>query len=41
MDWEFGVSQTIIDRMDKQEGAAVQHRELCSISRDKPEWRRI
>ena len=28
--------QTIIYRMDKQQGPTVQHRELYSISRDKP-----
>ena len=38
MDWEFGVSrwQTIIHRMDKQQGPTVWHRELYSISCDKP-----
>ena len=30
MEWEFGVS------MDKQQGPIVQHRELCSLSYDKP-----
>ena len=33
--------QTIIYRMDKQQGPTVQHRELYSISCDKPEWKRI
>ena len=27
--------------MDKQQGPAVQHRDLYSISRDKPSWKRI
>ena len=33
--------QTSIYRMDKQQGLTVEHRELCSISCDKPEWKRI
>ena len=28
--------QTVINKMDKQQGPAVQHRELYSISCDKP-----
>ena len=38
MDWEFGGQQmqTIIYRMDKQQGPTVQHRELYSTSCDKP-----
>ena len=32
--------QTVIYRMDKQ-GPTVQHRELYSISCDKPQWKRI
>ena len=39
MDWEFGIDQqmqTITYRMDKQQGPTVQHRELYSISWDKP-----
>ena len=31
LDWEFENS-TVMDRMDKQQGPTVQHRELCSIS---------
>ena len=31
--------QTIIDRMDKQQGPTVQHRELYLISCDEPEWK--
>ena len=45
--WErdgFGVwgqqMQTTIQRMDKQQGPTEQHRELYSISCDKPEWKR-
>ena len=42
--WGLGVwdqqMQTIIYRMDKQ-GLIVQHRELYSISRNKPQWKRI
>ena len=30
--------QTIIQRMDKYQGTSVQHRELYSISCDKPQW---
>ena len=33
--------QTIIYRMDKQQGPTVYHRELYSISCDKPQWKRI
>ena len=33
--------QTIIQRMDKQQGPTVQHRELCLIPCDKPKWKRI
>ena len=33
--------QTIIYRMDKQQGPTVQHRELYSVSCDKPQWKRI
>ena len=33
--------QTIIHRMDKQQGPTVQHRKLYSISCDKPKWKRI
>ena len=33
--------QTIIYRMDKQQGPAVEHRELYSISCDKPQWKII
>ena len=38
IDWEFGISRckTIIFRMDQQQGPTVQHRELYSISCDKP-----
>ena len=32
--------QTIIYRMEKQQGPTVQHRELYSIPCDKPEWKR-
>ena len=47
-DWErVGVRvwdqqmQTMIYRMDKQQGPTVQHRELYSISCDKQYWKRI
>ena len=33
--------QTIIYRMDKQQDPTVQHKELFSISWDKPQWERI
>ena len=33
--------QTITFRMNKQQGPNVQHRELYSISCDKPSWERI
>ena len=33
--------QAIIYRMDEQQGPTVEHRELYSISCDKPEWKRI
>ena len=33
--------QTNIYRMDKQQGPTVYHRELCSVSCDKPQRRRI
>ena len=33
--------QTVIYRMDKQQGPTVQHRELYSMSCDKPQWKRI
>ena len=33
--------QTVVYEMDKQQGPAVQHRDLYSISRDKPSWKRI
>ena len=36
--WEM---QTIIPRMDKQQDPTVQHRELYSISCDKPSWKSI
>ena len=38
MEWEFWDQQmqTGIYRMDKQQGPAVQHRELYSVSCDKP-----
>ena len=38
MGWEFGISgcKLIIYRMDKQQGPTVEHRELYSISCDKP-----
>ena len=35
------VDATIIYRMDKQQGPTVQHKELYSISCDKPQWKRI
>ena len=28
-------------RMDKQQGPTVQHRELYSVSYDKPQWKRL
>ena len=33
--------QTIIYRMDKQQGPAIEHRLLYSISCDKPKWKTI
>ena len=39
MDWEFGVGRwqlTIIFRADKQQGPAVQHRELYPVLWDRP-----
>ena len=33
--------QTITYKMDGQQGPTVQHRELYSISCDKPQWKRI
>ena len=33
--------QTIIYIMDKQQGPTVQHRELYSVSCNKPYWKRI
>ena len=36
LDWEFGVMQAITYRTDKQQGPTVAHRELYSISWDKP-----
>ena len=33
--------QTIIYRMDEQQRATEEHKELYSISCDKPYWRRI
>ena len=42
-DWEFGGQQmqTIINRMDTQQGPTVWHRELYLVSCDKPQWKRI
>ena len=37
-DWQM---KTGISRMDKQQGPTVQHRELYSISCDKPKWKII
>jgi len=36
--WEYGISRckTIIYRMDEQQGPILEHRELYSISCDKP-----
>ena len=35
--WELGVSNVrLIQRMDKQQGLTVQHKELYSVSQDKP-----
>ena len=36
MEWEFGGQQTSIYKMDKHQGPTVQHRELYSLSCDKP-----
>ena len=33
--------QTIVYRMDKQQGPTVEHRELYSTTCDKPQWKRI
>ena len=33
--------QTIMPRMDKQQGPTVKHRELYSISNNRPSWKRI
>ena len=41
-DWELGFTdETIIHRTDKQQGPAVEHRELYSISCDQPQWKRL
>ena len=39
-DWDQQM-QTIIYRMDKQQGHTVYHRELYSASYDKPKWKRV
>ena len=40
-DWKFGISRCkLLNRMDKQQSPAVEHRELYSISYDKPQWKR-
>ena len=39
MDWEFGISRCKL--LDKQQGPTVEHRELYSISCDKPSWKTI
>ena len=36
-DWQM---QTVICRVDKQQGPTVEHRELHSTPRDKPKWKR-
>ena len=43
MNWEFGIKQMQIDiyRMDKQHGPTIEHRDLYSVSCDKPYWQRI
>ena len=43
MEWEFGLSRCklLMLRMDLQQGPTVEHRELDSISWDKPSWKRI
>ena len=33
--------QTITFRMDKPQGPNVQHKELYSVTHDKPQWKRI
>ena len=33
--------QTSIYRVDEPQGPTVEHRDLCSISCDKPSWKRI
>ena len=37
MEWELGVSNVrFIQRMDKQQGLTVKHKELYSVSQEKP-----
>ena len=37
VDWEFGITDAnIIHRLNKQQGPTAKHRELYSISCDKP-----
>ena len=36
IDWEFGISRCRLFRMAQQQGPSVEHRELYSISCDKP-----
>ena len=38
--WDLQI-QTSINRMDKQQGPTVEHRELYSVSCDKPYWKRM
>ena len=41
MDWGFGIIRCKLLIYNKQQGPTVEHRELYSISCDKPSWKRI
>ena len=38
---KYYMMQAIIQRMDKQQGPTIYHREPYSVSCDKPQWKRI
>ena len=42
INWEFGISRykLLLHKIDKQQGPTVYHRELYSISCNKPQWKR-
>ena len=41
MDWEFGISRYKLVYIEWINNKVLQHRELYSISSDKPQWKRI